>query len=167
MCCNKVLHVYTFIIKKRFLFANWTLINCYRNVSILPTIISVISFNSVQQTSMYFSNEIADTICYQAIGSAGSFKSTVKDIIRFIVTPKQLPKIGSSLVPRPCPAFRCFQYGKAGRAWYLFSCEHDGIGKWQKFSDITSVFHILFNRLYTHSTLGVYDSHLLLARYVW
>ena len=29
----------------------------------------------------------------------------------------------SSLVPRPRPAFRHLQYGKAGRAWYLFSRE--------------------------------------------
>ena len=33
----------------------------------------------------------------------------------------------SSLVPRPHPAFRHLHYGKAGRAWYLFSCEHDVI----------------------------------------
>ena len=36
----------------------------------------------------------------------------------------------SSLIPRPCPAFRCFQYGKVGRAWHLFSHEHDVIRKW-------------------------------------
>ena len=35
-----------------------------------------------------------------------------------------------SLVPRPRPAFRRLQYGKAWRAWYLFSREHDVIGKW-------------------------------------
>ena len=32
---------------------------------------------------------------------------------------------------RPRPAFRRLQYGKAGRAWYLFSREHDVIGKLQ------------------------------------
>ena len=37
-----------------------------------------------------------------------------------------------SLVPRPHPALHCLKYGKAGRAWYLFSCEHDIIGKWPK-----------------------------------
>ena len=40
-----------------------------------------------------------------------------------------------SLVPRPRPAFRRLQYRKAGRAWYLFSNEHDVIGKWRKFSE--------------------------------
>ena len=38
-----------------------------------------------------------------------------------------------SLVPRPRPAFHRLQYRKAGRVWYLFSCEQDIIGKWQKF----------------------------------
>ena len=38
----------------------------------------------------------------------------------------------SSLIPRPHPAFYCLQYGKVGRAWYLFSREHDAIDKWQK-----------------------------------
>ena len=38
----------------------------------------------------------------------------------------------SHLVPRPQPAFCHYQYGKAGRAWYLFSCEHEVIGKWCK-----------------------------------
>ena len=41
----------------------------------------------------------------------------------------------ASLVPRPRPAFRRLQYGKAGRAWYLFSREHDIIGKLQKFAE--------------------------------
>ena len=40
-----------------------------------------------------------------------------------------------SLVPRPRPAFRRLQYGKTGRAWYLFSREHDVIGKLQKFAE--------------------------------
>ena len=39
-----------------------------------------------------------------------------------------------SLIPRPCPAFRRLQYGKAGRAWYLFSREHDLISKLRKFA---------------------------------
>ena len=35
-----------------------------------------------------------------------------------------------SLIPRPCPAFCCLQHG---RAWYIFSCEHEKIiDKWQK-----------------------------------
>ena len=36
------------------------------------------------------------------------------------------------LVPRPHPAFHYLQYGKAGRAWYLFSSEYDVIDKWQR-----------------------------------
>ena len=40
-----------------------------------------------------------------------------------------------SLVPRPHPAFRRLQYGKAGRPWYLFPREHDVIGKLQKFAE--------------------------------
>ena len=43
-----------------------------------------------------------------------------------------------SLIPRPHPAFRCLQYVKAGRAWYLFSREHDVINKWQKKKKIES-----------------------------
>ena len=43
----------------------------------------------------------------------------------------------ASLVPRPHPAFRRLQYGKAGRAWYLFSCEHDVISKLRKFAELT------------------------------
>ena len=38
-----------------------------------------------------------------------------------------------SLVPRSRPAFHRLQYRKAGRVWYLFSCEQDIIWKWQKF----------------------------------
>jgi len=37
-----------------------------------------------------------------------------------------------SLAPRPHPALCRLQYGKAGRAWYLFSREHDVISKWQR-----------------------------------
>jgi len=35
----------------------------------------------------------------------------------------------------PCSAFHCLQYGKAGRAWYLFSHEHDVIDKWHNNSE--------------------------------
>ena len=70
-----------------------------------------------------------------------------------------------SLVPRPRPAFRRLQYGKAWRAWYLFSREHDVIGKWRKVSEQTGcVSHI--SQLTTRSTLGVYDNRPLIARYV-
>ena len=52
-----------------------------------------------------------------------------------------------SLVPRPRPDFRRFQYGKAGRAWYLFSREHDVIGKLQKFAELTGCVSRICNRL--------------------
>ena len=47
------------------------------------------------------------------------------------------------------------------KAWYLFSCEYDVIRKWRKFAELT-----VFCVLTTCLTLGVYDSHLLIARYV-
>ena len=52
-----------------------------------------------------------------------------------------------SLVPRPNPAFRRLQYGKAGRAWYLFSREHDVITKLRKFAELTGCISRVFNRL--------------------
>ena len=71
-----------------------------------------------------------------------------------------------SLVPRPRPAFRHLQYGKAGRAWYVSPHGHYVIDKWPKFSERNSeVLHIV--QPTTRSTLGVYDSRPLLARYVW
>ena len=65
----------------------------------------------------------------------------------------------TSLVPcpTPCPAFCRLQYGKAGRAWYIFSREHDVIEKWQNF----------VIQLSTRSTLGEYNNCPPLARYVW
>ena len=48
--------------------------------------------------------------------------------------------------PVPRPAFHRLQYGKAGRAWYISSHEHDVIDKWQKISErgryILLVIHI-------------------------
>jgi len=55
-----------------------------------------------------------------------------------------------SLISRSRPAFCRLQYGKMGRAWYLFSCEHDVIDKWQKKkipNEKAKVSHILFNEL--------------------
>jgi len=37
-----------------------------------------------------------------------------------------------SPISRSRPPYFRLQYGKMGRAWYLFSCEHDVIDKWQK-----------------------------------
>ena len=54
------------------------------------------------------------------------------------------PTSSKGLVPRPHPAFRRFQYHKAGRAWYLFSREHDVIRK------IFALFH--FRVLYWTQT---------------
>ena len=71
----------------------------------------------------------------------------------------------SNLVPRPLPAFHHLQYEKAGRAWYLFSREHDVIGKWWKFSEQTGCVSRI-SQLTTRSTLGVYDNRPPLARYV-
>ena len=66
------------------------------------------------------------------------------------------------LVPRSHQAFHHLQYGKAGRAWYLFSHEHESN---RKFSERTSyVLHIV--QLTTHLTLSVYDNRPPLARYM-
>ena len=69
-----------------------------------------------------------------------------------------------SLVPRPRPAFHHLQYGKMGRAWYLFPREHDIIRKWPKFSEQTGIVSCIFQPI-TCSRLGVYDSGPPLARY--
>ena len=66
--------------------------------------------------------------------------------------------------PVPRPAFRRLQYGKAGRAWYIFSREHDVIEKWQNFQN-EDVLRVI--QPSTRSTLGEYDSRPPLARYVW
>ena len=67
-----------------------------------------------------------------------------------------------SLVPRPRPAFHHLQYIKVGRACYLFSCESDVNGKWQKVSERKSqVLHIVWPT--TSSMLGMYDSCPMLA----
>ena len=52
-----------------------------------------------------------------------------------------------SLVPRPRPAFRHLQYVKTGRAWYLFSREHDVISKLQKFAELTGCISRICNQL--------------------
>ena len=80
-------------------------------------------------------------------------------------TREQTLHSGLSLVPRPRPAFRRLQYGKAWRAWYLFSREHDVIGKWRKVSEQTGCVSRI-SQLTTRSTLGVYDNRPPIARYV-
>ena len=57
----------------------------------------------------------------------------------------------TSLIPRLHPAFHRLQYGKAGRAWYLFSRERDVIGKWDQ--NEQAAFHVLFNRLHTQRSV--------------
>ena len=52
-----------------------------------------------------------------------------------------------SLVPKPHPAFHRLQYRKAGRAWYLFSREHDVISKLRKFAELTGCVLCIFNWL--------------------
>ena len=63
--------------------------------------------------------------------------------------------------PAPHPALCCLRNGIVGTAWYLFSCEHDVIDKWQKKSQWKS--KVLRNVQPT----TVYDSHPPLPRYVW
>ena len=62
-----------------------------------------------------------------------------------------------SLVPRPRPAFRRLQYGKAGRAWYLSSREHDVISKLWKFAELAGCVSRIFNR-YTFNAQCVRQS---------
>ena len=59
-----------------------------------------------------------------------------------------------SLVLRPCLAFHHLQCGKAWRACYLFSCEHDVIGKFLE--QAGCVLRIV--QLTTRSTLSAYDN---------
>ena len=68
----------------------------------------------------------------------------------------------SSLVPRPRPAFRRLHFGKARRAWYLFSIEHDVI---ENFPEQTGCVSRIV-QLTTRSTLGVYDNCPPLTKYV-
>ena len=62
-------------------------------------------------------------------------------------------RIASFPVPRP--AFRCLQYGKAGRAWYIFSREHDVIEKWQNFQNEDATFRVLFNHLHVQRSVSM------------
>ena len=50
--------------------------------------------------------------------------------------------------------FRHFCYRKGGRAWYLFSHEHDVIGKWKKFAELTGCISRIVQPT-THSTLFI------------
>ena len=58
-----------------------------------------------------------------------------------------------NLIPRPHPAFRCLQYSKVGRGWYLFSREHDAIRKWQKFDELIGCVLRIFNQLRTQHSV--------------
>ena len=53
------------------------------------------------------------------------------------------------------PAFRCLQYGKAGRAWYIFSREHDVIEKWQNFQNEDATFCVLFSHLHVQRSVSI------------
>ena len=64
--------------------------------------------------------------------------------------------------PVPRPAFRCMQYGKAGRAGLL----HLLTWAWHN-QKIFRTKTLRFECYSTRSTLGEYDSRPLLARYVW
>ena len=57
--------------------------------------------------------------------------------------------------PVPRRAFRRLQYGKAGRAWYISSCEHDVIDKWQTFQNEDAMFFVLFNHLHIQRSVSM------------
>ena len=57
--------------------------------------------------------------------------------------------------PVPRPAFRRLQYGKAGRAWYIFSREHDVIEKWQNLQNEDATFRVLFNHLHVQHSVSM------------
>ena len=73
------------------------------------------------------------------------------------------PLLASFPVPRP--AFRRLQYAKAGRAWYIFSREHDVIEKWQNFQNEDAAFCVLFSHLHVQRSVSM--SRPPLAKYVW
>ena len=60
-----------------------------------------------------------------------------------------------SLIPRPRLAFCRLQDEKAGRAWYLFSREHDVISKFVK---LTGCVSCIFNRLHAHCSVCKLDT---------
>ena len=62
------------------------------------------------------------------------------------------------------PSFS-LQYGKVGRAWYLFSREHDVIDKWPKKKGRESEVSCIIAQPTTSSTLGVHNSRPSLVRY--
>ena len=47
------------------------------------------------------------------------------------------------------------QYGKAGRVWYMISCEHHVINKWQKFSEWKGNICLLLNQLHVQCMISV------------
>ena len=67
--------------------------------------------------------------------------------------PPLVVKVTSFPVPRP--AFRRLQYGKAGRAWYIFSREHDVIEKWQNFQNEDAAFCVLFSHLHVQRSVSM------------
>ena len=69
--------------------------------------------------------------------------------------------VASFLVPRP--AFSHLQCGKAGRAWYISSREHDVVNKFSE----QGRYVLRIIQPSAHSTLSEYDSRPPLTRYVW
>ena len=69
------------------------------------------------------------------------------------------PRVASFPVPRP--AFHRLKYGKAGRAWYISSREHDVIEKWQNFQNEDATFCMLFSHLHVQRSVSM-----TVARYV-
>ena len=63
--------------------------------------------------------------------------------------------VGLASYPVPRPAFRRLRYGKAGRAWYIFSRDHDVIKKSQNFQNEDAMFRVLFNHLHVQRSVSM------------
>ena len=89
---------------------------------------------------------------------------TFRVYIQGLTSQGVLKPLYPGLLPRPHPAFCRLQYGKVGRAWYLFSREHDVINKWRKkFKTKTRSLTYCSNNY----KFNACSSRPPLARYVW
>ena len=86
-------------------------------------------------------------------------KRSCSKFSRFLFVFVNMTILGTiSLVPRPRPAFCHLQYGKVWRAWYLFSREHDIIGKCENLQNKRAAFHVLFNWLHAQRSVYIQQS---------
>jgi len=53
----------------------------------------------------------------------------METVKKYLLNGTKVIPVSINVIPEPHPAFYHLQYGKVGRAWYLFSCEHDVIRK--------------------------------------